>query len=225
MIKVLIVEDDPMVAEINKGYIESVSDYIVVGVCRDGLEAIKFLEKNAIALAVVDIYMPKLDGISLIKELRKLQIKTDIILVTASNDTEDISTALKYGAVDYLVKPFKYNRLVQTLENYKERYYTLINKQAVEQQEIDRIIKTIRTKNALPKGMQEKTLATILKLINNKYVKKGFGAEDLSEELGISSVTIRRYLEYLESISKIKSEIKYGSVGRPKFIYKVIKKS
>lgn len=223
MIKVLIVEDDPMVAEINKGYIESVSDYRVIGVCKDGLEAIKFLEKNTIILAVVDIYMPKLDGISLIKELRKRQIKTDIILVTASNDTEDISIALKYGAVDYLVKPFKYDRLVQTLENYKERHYTLANKQAVEQEEIDRIIKTIRTKHALPKGMQEKTLTTILKLINNKYAKKEFGAEDLSEELGISSVTIRRYLEYLESIRKVKSEIKYGSVGRPKFIYKVIK--
>ena len=223
MIKVLIVEDDPMVAEINKGDIESVSDYIVVGVCKDGLEAIKFLEKNTIALAVVDIYMPKLDGISLIKELRKHQIKTDIILVTASNDTEDISTALKYGAVDYLVKPFKYDRLVQTLENYKERHYTFANKQAVEQEEIDRIIKTIRTKHALPKGMQEKTLTTILKQLNNKYAKKEFGAEDLSEELGISSVTIRRYLDYLESIRKVKSEIKYGSVGRPKFIYRVIK--
>lgn len=223
MIKVLIIEDDPMVAEINEGYIESVNGYKVIGVCKDGLQAIDFLKKNTVTLAVVDIYMPNLDGISLIKELRKRQIKTDVILVTASNDTKNISTALKYGAVDYLVKPFKYDRLVQTLENYKERYYTLINKQAVEQEEIDKIIKIIKTKHSLPKGLQERTLTTILKLINSEYLKREFYAEDLSGQLGISSVTIRRYLEYLENIRKIKSEIKYGSVGRPKYIYKVIK--
>ena len=106
MIKVLIVEDDPMVAEINKGYVESVSGYKVMGSVSNGEKAMSYLSEKTIDLAIVDIYMPEMDGITFIKKMRQKQIESDVIFVTASNDVNDINTSLKYGAVDYLITTF-----------------------------------------------------------------------------------------------------------------------
>jgi response regulator of citrate/malate metabolism len=221
MIKVLIVDDDPMVGDINKRYVESVDGYEVVDTAKNGLEALKILLKKDIELAIVDIYMPDMDGLALIREIRKKQIKTDIILVTASNDRSDIDTALKYGAVDYLIKPFKYDRLVDTLDRFKERKNALNMQESIRQEEIDKLIKKKDINKDMPKGLQKKTLEKIWTYILENCRNDEFTAESLSEEINISSVTVRRYLDYMESIQKLKSTVKYGTVGRPKSLYRV----
>lgn len=222
MIKVLIVDDDPMVGDINKRYVESVAGYEVEDIARNGLEALKILGRKEVELAIVDIYMPDMDGLTLIREIRKKQIKTDIILVTASNDREDIDTALKYGAIDYLIKPFKYDRLVDTLNRFKERRDALNREDSMRQDEIDKLIKKKESVKDLPKGLQKKTLEKIWAYILENCTDDEFTAESLSELIDISSVTIRRYLEYMESINRIKSTIKYGTVGRPKSFYRIV---
>ncbi|SHJ42832.1 two-component system, CitB family, response regulator DctR [Dethiosulfatibacter aminovorans DSM 17477] len=222
MIKVLIVDDDPMVGDINKRYVESVAGYEVVDIVKNGLEALKILGRRDVELAIVDIYMPDMDGLTLIREIRKKQIKTDIILVTASNDREDIDTALKYGAVDYLIKPFKYDRLVDTLNRFKERRDSLNRGDSMRQEEIDKLIKKKESVKELPKGLQKKTLEKIWAYILENCQDKEFTAESISEEIDISSVTVRRYLEYMETIQRINSTIRYGTVGRPKSFYKIV---
>lgn len=221
MIKVLIVDDDPMVGDINKRYVESVEGYEVLGIAKNGFEALKILDRKDVGLAIVDIYMPDMDGLTLIREIRKKQIKTDIIIVTASDDREDIDTALKYGAVDYLIKPFKYERLVDTLNKFKERNNAFNREDSMRQDEIDKLIKKKETVKDLPKGLHRKTLEKIWKYISDNCQKSEFTAESLSEEIEISSVTVRRYLEYLESTQRINSSIRYGTVGRPKSFYRI----
>ncbi len=222
MIRVLIVEDDPMVADINKGYIESVSGYRVIETVGNGEKALAFLAENRIDLAVVDIYMPEMDGISFIKKMRQTQTETDVIFITASNDVDDINTSLKYGAVDYLIKPFKFDRLISALENYKERTNIMGMKKSIKQEEYDKITKLQHERSRLPKGLQDKTLNIILETVKTYSGSTQFDAETVSGTLGISTVTIRRYLEYLESAGKIKSEVFYGTGGRPKYFYKRI---
>ena len=222
MIKVLIVDDDPMVGDINKRYVESVEGYTVSGVIRNGIEALKFLDRNEIDLVIVDIYMPDMDGLTMIREIRKKQIRTDVILVTASNDREDIDTALKYGAVDYLIKPFKYDRLLHTLNRFKERTAVFNRADFMMQDEIDKLTNKKETIKELPKGLQRKTLDKIWSYILDNYQDIEFTAESLSEDINISSVTVRRYLEYLESTDRLNSTIKYGTVGRPKSIYRIV---
>ena len=221
MIKVLIVEDDPMVADINKGYTESVEGYKVIKSVSNGEQALEYLMDNDIDLAIVDIYMPEMDGITFIKKMRQLQIESDVIFVTASNDVNDINTSLKYGAVDYLIKPFKFDRLISTLENYKERFNMMEGKTSIKQEEFDRLTKGLTDKIVLPKGLQEKTLEMILEIIDS-FKDKQFAVSAVSDKSGISTVTVRRYLEYLEETGKLKSEIFYGTGGRPKSLYRII---
>ncbi|MDF2592229.1 MAG: hypothetical protein K0S75_1695 [Clostridia bacterium] len=128
MINVLIVDDDPMVAELNKRYVENVPNFKVVAVLYNGEDALKLLKSKKIELLILDIYMPKLDGISLLEEMRKNLLKTDVILVTAATEVNEIDKALKLGAVDYLIKPFDGDRIRKSLNNYLKRYNLLHGK-------------------------------------------------------------------------------------------------
>ena len=92
MYKVLIVEDDPMVAMINTHYVEQDSRFYVVQSFRNGNDAFKYLSENQVDLAILDVYMPVLDGLSLLKKIRTEEISTDIIMVTASNDKNTLDT-------------------------------------------------------------------------------------------------------------------------------------
>ncbi|KKH60506.1 response regulator, partial [Methanosarcina mazei] len=139
MINVLIVEDDPMVAELNKMYVETVAGFKVKGVASTGEKALEYLYNKNIDLVILDIYMPKMDGLSLFKKMRADGILTDVILVTAAHEVEHIDSALKLGAIDYLIKPFQYERLKASLENYLNRRLILQQKDDFQQKDIDKI--------------------------------------------------------------------------------------
>jgi two-component system, CitB family, response regulator MalR len=72
MIRVLIVEDDPMVADLNRKFIERVSEFTIEGIASNGEEALAILKENKIDLVILDIYIPKLNGMELLSEMRKL---------------------------------------------------------------------------------------------------------------------------------------------------------
>jgi len=223
MINVLIVEDDPMVAKLNEKYVESVDGFNVIGVVSNGDEALRFCKKKKVDLIILDIYMPKLDGISFLKELRKKFMMIDVILITASKETQNIDAVLKLGAVDYLIKPFDYERLKNSLENYVNRYKVFQSTDTVKQEELDRITKNfeLRSNATLKKGLHKKTLERIRKFMKENP-KEYFSSEVIAEEIALSKVTVRRYLEYMETIEQVKLKVEYGSVGRPSYLYKYI---
>ena len=112
MYKVLIVEDDPMVAMINEQYIGKNKDFQVVGRCRDGKSAIEFLNNHTVDLMILDIYMPQADGLETLRYIRNNTISVEAIMVTAANDRAALEEALHLGVVDYLVKPFTFDNVV-----------------------------------------------------------------------------------------------------------------
>ena len=71
MYKVLIVEDDPTVAMINQHYVEQNKEFSVSSVCKNGMEALDFLQKEAVDLIVLDVFMPQMDGIETLKHIRQ----------------------------------------------------------------------------------------------------------------------------------------------------------
>ena len=221
MINVLIVEDDPMVAKLNKKYVQSIKGFNVVGETSSKDEVLNYCRNNRIDLIILDIYMPKIDGISILKELRKRFIMIDVIMVTASKEAENIYAALKLGAVDYLIKPFEYERLKKSLENYKSRYKLLRDTKTVKQEDLDEITKSFGThkENELIKGLHEKTLDRIRLFMKNNPMDN-FSSEDIANKIALSKVTIRRYLEYLESIGEVTLHVEYGTIGRPSHMYK-----
>lgn len=221
IIRVVIVEDDIMVAELNKAYVESIPGFIVSRILTNGADALEYLASNHMELLLLDVYMPKLDGIKLLEEMRKKSILTDVILVTASKDVQHIDEVLKLGAVDYLIKPFEYERIRKALENYSLRFQLLHDKQTFRQEDIDAITsKSFNIHlNSLQKGLNQRTLDRICEFMarNNE---RFYTSEEVAEKTRLSRVTIRKYLDYLVSIDKIVADTQYKAIGRPGHLYK-----
>lgn len=222
MYKVLIVEDDPMVAMINEQYVMKNKNFSVCGKCKDGLSALEFLETNSVDLIIMDVYMPKLDGFETLRQIRKKQISADVIMVTAANDRDSLEEALHLGIVDYLVKPFTFDRFQTALQKYITQQKALNELDTLNQKSIDFIIDSSRkqSEELHPKGIQEKTLSIILKHLKDNHGEWLTG-EEIAEKTGITSVTVRRYMNYLVESGKVQGEINYGTGGRPCMLYKV----
>ncbi|SCY96466.1 response regulator [Alkaliphilus peptidifermentans] len=220
MIKVLIIEDDPMVAEINKKYVETVDNYKVIGVANDGETGYKMLKELKPDLLILDIYMPKYNGLRLLKRIRTEGIHVDAIMVTAAKEAADIDEVLKLGAFDYLVKPFEFHRFKLTLEGYKDRISNLTSRENLTQEDIDQLTMGKRNKcyiGELDKGIHQKTMDTIRNYLCKATKSKSASA--VAKDLGISRVTARRYLEYLTENGEVELEISYGTIGRPQHLY------
>lgn len=105
-INVLVVEDDPMVAEIHQNFINSVDNFRVAGIVNNGLKALEFIERRPVRLVILDIFLPGLDGIATLEKIRERGENIDVIVVSASRDVSTVAKAIQAGAFDYIVKPF-----------------------------------------------------------------------------------------------------------------------
>ncbi|MCS7232762.1 MAG: response regulator [Synergistetes bacterium] len=220
MINVLIVEDDPMVAEINRKCVNMVDGFSVVGVARSAVEAKRFLEISAVDLIILDIYMPGESGITFLKELRRLGYKVDVIMVTADNQSADVEEALRYGVFDYLIKPFDLGRLKCALCSYLKKKSKIKESQSLSQSDLDVILAGREEQSFEKKGFDRRTIERILSAVRS--LGKPVSAEEVSKVLGISRVTVKKYLDYLEEEGLLISEICYRSAGRPITLYKVL---
>lgn len=220
-IRTVIVEDDPMVMQVNRQYIEEIGGFEIVGTAETGYEALDVIARHLPHLVILDIYLPDLDGVQTLKELRSSNIPTDVILVTAARDVDTIQNAFRYGAIDYIIKPFKFSRLKSALESYKLLHSKMHRKTSLDQDEIDDLaMNKTRLQETLPKGLNEVTLRQVL-----LFLLKGqepLSAEEVAEGVGLARVTARRYLDYLEKSGKLMLEAQYGSVGRPINRYRVV---
>ncbi|SDH17739.1 two-component system, CitB family, response regulator/two-component system, CitB family, response regulator MalR [Alteribacillus persepolensis] len=226
MINVLIVEDDPMVAKFNRLYVEKVEGFAAAGVVHHVHDAWKLLEDEHIDLLLLDVYMKDVTGLDMLIELRKTDHPVDVIVITAANDKHSVQTALRYGAIDYLIKPFDFERLQESLLLYKKKYWLMNNKEAVSQEELDPLFiskeKPEKTKVNLPKGLTPITFARIANQIG-MWNGQRFSAGDIAEKTGISRVSVRKYLQYLVEIEVLEEDVMYRSTGRPLHMYQIKK--
>ena len=222
--KVLIVEDDPMVSMINEQYVNRNKAFAVVGKCKDGKSTLDFLEKNEVDLIVLDVFMPLMDGFETLRQIRKNKKSVDIIMVTAANDRASLEEALHLGVVDYLVKPFTYDRFRIALDKYVSHLEAFKNMDTLNQKNIDYIFGNSQKKNdeLYPKGIQEKTMQTILDEMK-KSPSKWLTGDEVAERIGLTGVTVRRYLNHLAEKGILLSEIDYETGGRPCMRYKLTK--
>ena len=226
MLNILIVEDDPMVAQINQQFIKKIDDQTSVDIASNVKEAIKHIENKEIDLLLLDIYMPEENGLTFLKYVREQGYKIDAILITAATDIEEIQTAFRYGAVDYLIKPFDFERFQQSLLRYKKGL-TFFNKtSSINQTDIDAefLNKEIVDRDSelkLPKGVTEATLQVIIDKM--KYFEENeFSTDDISKHVNISRVSVRKYLKFLTDIEVLEESLNYG-IGRPINFYKIKK--
>ena len=223
MYKVLIVEDDPMVAMINEQFVSRHKDFVVAHKCNDGKSALEYLENNDVDLIILDVYMPYMDGFETLRQIRKKQISVDVIMVTAANEREQLKEGLHLGVVDYLVKPFTFERFKVALDKFIAQVEALKDLDKLNQKNIDFLIDKSRKKvNELyPKGIQEKTLQTIMEhLKENK--SKWLTGDEIAEKVGLTGVTVRRYMTHLSETGMVIADMNYETGGRPRMLYKLL---
>jgi CitB family two-component system response regulator MalR/two-component system response regulator DctR len=221
MIKAIIVEDDPMVAQINKHYLSEFKDIKVIGIFANGRDALNFLLSNSIDLLILDITMPLMNGLELARALREKSISTDIIAVTAASDIEHLDEMLRYGVIDYLVKPFDRSRFNKSITKFLKKANLFSRQSELNQDEIDLILNVKSDDNiGHEKGIQTVTLDKIKSFIELS-TKNHFSCDNLAQELNLSKVTVRRYLNYLVEKEYLISTIDYETGGRPSIIYKI----
>ena len=226
MYNVLIVEDDPMVAMINEQYVCRNKSFTVVKSCRNGQEALDFLEGNSdektvpkIDLIIMDVFMPYMNGVETLKKIREKKINSEVIMVTAANDPATLEETMHLGVMDFLIKPFAYERFQVALEKFISQTEALRTADTtIDQSYVDNLISGNITDIGLPKGIQPKTLRSLL-----DYISKSDGwitGEQIAEEVGLSSVTVRHYMNYLSEKNEILANTNYSTGGRPSLIYK-----
>jgi len=218
-LRILIVEDDPMVAHIHKHYLNELKNFEIIKVIDNGLEAFEFIKENedSIDLVILDVHMPKLSGLEVLKLLREEGSTISVIPITAINDNKTISEFLNLGVIDYLVKPFSQERFNQAVYRCELKYKMFTNTSKLSQKDIDQMFNTNNESN-LPKGLQENTLNYILASLNS-YSGQLIDVEEISHITNLSKVSLRKYLDFLTESNTIEKRIDYGTVGRPKYKY------
>ncbi|MED4127723.1 response regulator [Shouchella miscanthi] len=225
MIDVMIVEDDPMVAEVTANYMNDLSDFRLVAQAKNVEEAKAHVMKlPSVHLVLLDVYMPGEPGLTLLPFLREQKMSVDVIVLTAASDTDSVQTALRYGAIDYLIKPFQFTRFQEALLRFKKKQDVWLDKKEMNQKQLDELWsfneKEDRDKAPLPKGLTRETLTEVWRAIE-KVGQESFSTEDVALHARISRVSVKKYLTFLLEYDILELQPTYGSIGRPIHLYKM----
>lgn len=169
-----------------------------VDVVENGLEVLEKLKKTHYQLIILDIMMPKLDGIKTIMEIRNLKIKTPVLFLTAKTLVDDVVMGLDAGANDYLTKPFNKKELLA-------RIRVLIRDEKDELCYIGYVVfdkeNLLLSNNGISLYLsdREAKVLTVLDQYRNEWIQPN----ELKEKIGISADTddniIRLYISYLKN--------------------------
>jgi response regulator of citrate/malate metabolism len=227
-IQVMIIEDDVIAAKIYEQFAHKLTDFRIVATASNGQQALELLEVFMPDLILLDVFLPDISGIEIMWTIRHMHRNIDVILITAANDTETVSEAIRGGAFGYIIKPILIDKFSATLEQYATKRNQLHHQQIMDQHEVDQFFRPsersmgnnqISTEgNVLPKGIDKLTLRLVRDKI--KATRDPVSADELAEIAGMSHSTVRRYLEYMVSIHEVNVDIIYGTVGRPERKYR-----
>jgi len=198
--KILIAEDDSSLRRALQAILQK--NHYCVDAVEDGIQAFDYLKYGTYDLAILDIMMPKLDGLSVLSKIRQERNNIPILLLTAKSEIEDKVTGLDLGANDYLIKPFDVRELLA-------RIRVLTRKSEVQQDSVltfgNVSLNTINFEISAPKGsykLSNKEYQTILLLMQNpkqtisvnQFLEKIWDLDSDAQEN-----TVWTYISYLRS--------------------------
>lgn len=223
MIRIIVVEDDPMVAQMNAAYLDRMEGFRVCGIFTNGQEALEALRRDPVDLAVMDVYMPVCSGVELLRQMRGSGIQTAVIIITAATEMKVVEEALRLGIEDYIIKPFSYDRLRDSVLRFRDRASLVRNTDRASQDMVDRLLGNQPARQpgkGLPKGLNAKTLESIREALFREP-EGDHTCESISAASGLSRVTVRHYLNYFIETGFLTSSIDYETGGRPRVLYRV----
>jgi len=223
-IRTLVVEDDPIAAEANAGYVRRVAGFEVVGVVGSAADALRAVGSTPVDLLLLDVHLPDGNGLDVLRRLRSTGHTADAIMVTRARDLAVVQAAVAFGATQYLVKPFTAAAVRTKLEAHRD-YRARLDAAApvVAQADVDELLGAVRGAPApaggLPKGISRESLDAVVRALGGTG-PTGLTASEVAALLGSSRITARRYLEHLAETGLAVRHARYGSAGRPQVEYR-----
>jgi len=230
VLKVLIVEDQQAAAEALAKYVERMPGFEIIAQASNGTDALRRLATERVDLLLLDVYLPDMSGLEMLRRIRAAGNPVDVIAVTQANDLSVVRAVVSFGAMQYIVKPFTFAAVRKKLEQY-QTYRSMLadNEQVVAQDDIDQFLQTLRgsAADALPKGIGSESLHLVVSVLRQAGDATGMSAAEVASALGASRVTARRYLEYLVESGKAERRARYRGVGyrgvgRPEVEYRLL---
>ena len=148
MIRTLVVDDDFMAAAVHRSFAEKVDGFEVVGEATTGGQALALVEELRPDLVLLDVYLPDMSGLEVMRRLRTADASVDVIAITSAKDVGVVRGAMQQGVVHYLVKPFTFSTFRERLESYAILKARLERIEQADQHEIDRLYALLRTAGA-----------------------------------------------------------------------------
>ncbi|MFP7474208.1 response regulator transcription factor [Niallia taxi] len=181
--KVLIVDDHLMVREGLKLLVETSDKYSIIGEAHNGKEAITLTERLKPDVILMDLYMPVMNGLEAIKEIKRVEPKIPIVILTTYNEDKLMAEGIKAGAQGYLLKDTSLENLFQTMDS-------VIQGETLLQPEIEvRIKKYESAEKIKPKVKLTQKELTIL-----QAVSQGFTSKEIANDIGIAERTVKARL-------------------------------
>lgn len=215
---VVIVDDDFMVVRVHTKFVERVDGFEVAASASSGAEALAVIREHRPDLVLLDVHLPDMSGLEVLRTLRAEGDDVGVLMVTAERELESVRTAKIGGAVGYLVKPFTQQDLAQRLAEFRAQQRRLADIGAAEQSDIDQVFgSSAPIAAALPKGLSAATGELVLQALRESGE---LSAAACADRVGLSRVTARRYLEHFTGTGQVLVRQQYGRVGRPEHLYR-----
>jgi DNA-binding NarL/FixJ family response regulator len=188
---VIIADDHEVVRNGLRSYLETAANFQVVGEAASGEEAISLVSELIPDIVLMDLIMPGLDGVETIRRIKKISPRTQVVVLTSYHEDVHIFPALKAGAISYLLKDMKMEKLVEGLNRAVQNEVTLHPLVA------RRVLQNIRGEMG-----EEQPLFTELterELDVLKLIAKGYTNTQIAEELVISENTVKGHVSNILS--------------------------
>ncbi|GAC54098.1 response regulator [Gordonia amicalis] len=222
MIRVLIVEDESLIAAAHRDYLGRIGGFEVVGAVTTAQEALRTTKTHAVDLVLLDLGLPDARGTDLASALAGVRPAPDIIAITAQRDLQTVRTAMSSGVLLYLLKPFTFAAFREKIEQYLRYREALAgDTDAVSQRDVDRALAQLRAvdpRRSAKKGAAPQTEDAVCRAVRDSV--DGLTASEVARALGSSRVTAWRYLERLADDGVLNRDTQYGSAGRPRVRYR-----
>lgn len=223
ILRVIVVEDDFMIAKMHGKFISEQEGYKLVGTAYNYAETVALMEQTQPDLLLLDVYLPDRSGIELLRTIRSQNVACDVIVITAAKELEIVEEGFRLGVIDYLVKPFELKQLKTILFNYAQFKLRLSDSMRLSQDTIDDFKKIRSTESVgaqVQKGIDIRTLEKIKKCLGE--AEAPLSADQIAKYAGVSLTTTRIYLTYLVEEQTAREEQQYGTVGRPLRLYRLV---
>jgi response regulator of citrate/malate metabolism len=220
LLRVLVVDDAPAVTALHARFVDAHPGCLLVGVATTGPEAVTAIRAVRPDLVLLDVHLPGYSGIEVLRQIRAdaAMPQPEVVAVTAARDIESVRDARILGARHYLVKPFSADELHARIDDVISERASARAGSSLDQHAVDAAMRP-SPRPPLPKGYSAETLSTVRAALARH---ESASAADIADDVGLSRVSCRRYLEHIADIGLASRALDYSTAGRPRTLYQSI---